>query len=98
MFVRPVIRRLAGHPELQRPFVTATALQSWRAPSGKAQLARGELSVLPDGTHGVRLAGSQGSHVLGGLAQADCLVQVPADVTAVDEGDRVRCLLLGGAR
>ncbi|HEX8496038.1 MAG TPA: gephyrin-like molybdotransferase Glp [Actinomycetales bacterium] len=98
MFVRPVIRRLAGHPGLQRAQVTATALESWRAPAGKAQLARGELSLLPDGTHGVRLAGSQSSHVLGGLAQADCLVQVPADVTAVDEGDQVRCLLLGGAR
>ncbi len=94
MFVRPAIRKLAGHTNLQRRTETATALQSWKAPAGKVQLARGELGTRPDGGRVVRLAGAQGSHVLGGLAQAGCLVVVPEQVTRVEEGDQVQCLVL----
>ena len=94
MFVRPVIRRLAGHRDLHRRTETAVALQSWTAPAGKVQVARAELVARDDGTPGVRLSGGQGSHQLGSLAVADALVVVPADVTRVDEGDLVRCLVL----
>lgn len=97
MFVRPVIRTMAGHRELQRPSVTAIALDSWNAPAHKAQLARGELSTADDGRRVVRLSGGQGSYVLGALAQASCLVVVPVEVTRVNEGDEVRCLLLEGS-
>lgn len=98
MFVRPAIRTLAGHSELHRRSETATALESWKAPAGKVQLARGALSSDQNGRRVVRLAGAQGSHVLGGLAQANCLVVVPADVTRIEEGDQVRCLVLDGGR
>ena len=98
MFVRPVIRTLAGHTELERPSELAVAAGSWTAPAGKVQLARGVLGTGAGGRRVVRLVGAQGSHVLGGLAQADCLVVVPEEVTRVDEGDQVRCLLLDGRR
>jgi len=98
MFVRPVIRTLAGHSGPGRRTETATALESWTAPAGKLQLARGELGVAADGGRVVRLSGAQGSHVLGGLAQADCLVVVPEDVTRVEVGDQVQCLVLDRGR
>ncbi len=45
----------------------------------------------------VRLAGAgQGSHMLGGLAEADALAVVPAAVTAVRAGDALTCLPLPG--
>jgi molybdopterin molybdotransferase len=94
MFVRPVIRKLAGHARLYRRTVTATAVESWKAPAGKVQVARGSMGITDDGRRVVHLAGAQGSHVLGGLAQATCLVVVPAEVTRVDEGDEMRCLVL----
>ena len=94
MFVRPVIRRLAGHQGLFRRSETAVALDSWSAPPGKLQLARGELGRTEDGRRVVRLTGQQGSHVLGGLARAGALVVVPEQVTRVEEGDEVRCLVL----
>ena len=94
MFVRPVIRKLAGHTALYRRSETAIALESWTAPAGKMQLARGELGTADDGRRVVRLAGGQGSYVLGGLAQASCLVVVPPEVTRVQEGDELRCLVL----
>jgi molybdopterin molybdotransferase len=98
MFVRPVIRRLAGHQALFRRSQTAVALDSWTAPEGKLQLARGELGRTEDGRRVVRLTGQQGSHVLGGLARAGALVVVPEQVTRVEAGDEVRCLVLDRRR
>jgi len=98
MFVRPVIRRLAGHQGLFRRSETAVALDSWSAPPGKLQLARGELCRTEDGRRVVRLTGQQGSHVLGGLARAGALVVVPEQVTRVEAGDEVRCLVLDRRR
>jgi molybdopterin molybdotransferase len=98
MFVRPVIRRLAGHQALFRRSQTAVALDSWTAPEGKLQLARGELGRAEDGRRVVRLTGQQGSHVLGGLARAGALVVVPEQVTRVEAGDEVRCLVLDRRR
>jgi molybdopterin molybdotransferase len=99
MFVRPVLRKMAGHAGLFRRSETARALESWKAPPGKVQLARGELGTTDDGERVVRLAGpSQGSHVLGGLAQASCLVVVPEQVTRVEVGDELRCLVLDRRR
>jgi molybdopterin molybdotransferase len=98
MFVRPVIRKLAGHQGLFRRSETAVALDSWTAPAGKLQLARGELGRTEDGRRVVRLVGAQGSHVLGGLARAGALVVVPEQVTRVEAGDEVRCLVLDRRR
>lgn len=98
MFVRPVIRKLGGHQGLFRRSETAVALDSWSAPPGKLQLARGELGTSSDGRRVVRLAGGQGSFVLGGLAQATCLIVVPEQVTRVEAGDEMRCLVLDRRR
>jgi molybdopterin molybdotransferase len=98
MFVRPVIRKLAGHQGLFRRSETAVALDAWSAPAGKLQLARGELGRTEDGRRVVRLTGQQGSHVLGGLARAGALVVVPEQVTRVEVGDEVRCLVLDRRR
>jgi molybdopterin molybdotransferase len=98
MFVRPVLRKLGGHQGLFRRSETAVALDSWSAPPGKLQLARGELGTSSDGRRVVRLAGGQGSFVLGGLAQATCLIVVPEQVTRVEAGAEMRCLVLDRRR
>lgn len=98
MFVRPAIRLMAGHRDLQRRTEPATAVDSWTAPAGKVQLARGQLDTGDDGRRVVRLAGGQASYVLGGLAAASCLVLVPEGVTRVEVGDQVQCLVLDRGR
>ncbi|GAB3218411.1 molybdopterin molybdotransferase MoeA [Angustibacter peucedani] len=94
MFVRPALRKMAGHRGLFRRTETAVALESWTSPAGKMSLARAELGTASDGRRVVRLSGGQGSHVLGGLARAGAFVVVPEHVTRVEEGDEVRCLVL----
>ena len=70
------------------------AAAGWASPPGRRQFARGVLAVGADGERTVVPAGGQGSHLVADLALADCLVDVPEDVTAVSAGDRVQCLLL----
>jgi molybdopterin molybdotransferase len=94
VFVAPALRAMAGRPENAWPpgYVPAVAAESWQSVPGKMEFTR----VVFDGDR-VRLAGGQGSHMLGALAAADALAVVPPEVTEVAEGDRVDCLPLLGA-
>jgi molybdopterin molybdotransferase len=98
VFVRPALRKLAGHHGLFRRTEHAVAVEEWTAPAGKTQFARAVVGLDGEGRRTVRTIGPQGSHVLGGLAHANCLAVVPEDVTQVRVGDLVRCLLLERGR
>jgi molybdopterin molybdotransferase len=91
VFVRPVIRRMLGFERTHRPTVTAEVLEPFTSPLGKTQFARGRLS-MGEGGHTVRPVGAQGSHVLGGLSRADCLIVVPPEVSDVGAGDLMSVL------
>ena len=78
--------------------MTAVAGDSWTAPAGKVQFVRVVLSRNGSGhlsEYTATIAGLQGSHGLGGLASANALAVIPADVTSVRAGDQVRCHPLG---
>ncbi|MCH8612089.1 gephyrin-like molybdotransferase Glp [Arsenicicoccus dermatophilus] len=97
VFVLPALRQLAAHPAgpdaADRDQVVAVADDAWRAPAGRTQLARVTLH-RGDGGWRLRLAGGQGSHMLGALAAADALAVVPAAVEEVRPGMPLTCLLL----
>lgn len=93
VFVRPALRAALGHPQPDRPVVTATLGERWSSPAGRRQFRRGVLDAV-SGT--VRELGGPASHLLGALAQADCFVVVPEDVTELPEGARVETWLLDG--
>jgi len=94
VFVAPALRLMAGRPQHETSLVTAVATHDWTAPAGKVQFARVVLSRSGSG-YTVAIAGLQGSHALGGLAGANALAVIPADVTSVRAGDQVRCHPLG---
>lgn len=81
-FVRPAIRMLQGHRELMRPTIQATLAEGFGSMPGKRQFMRGFL----DGAT-VRPVGGAGSHAVGGLAKANCLIVVPEDVVEYSAGD-----------
>ena len=60
------------------------------------QFMRAQLRV-DSGRYVVIPIGGQGSHVLGGLSQANALIVVPADVTRISENEPVTVIDLGGA-
>jgi molybdopterin molybdotransferase len=93
VFVAPALRAMAGRPEPSFPpgYVPAVAMESFDSVPGKMEFVR---VILDDDR--ARLAGGQGSHMLGALAAADALAVVPEDVTAVAAGDELMCLPLLG--
>ncbi|MDQ2965989.1 MAG: molybdopterin molybdotransferase MoeA, partial [Chloroflexota bacterium] len=97
LFVRPALRRLAGHRRLLRPVDRAVIGQ----PVSKSHGRRAFLRVVAerddagrpirDGQGRVRvsLAGGQGSHVLSALATADALAIVPESDDELPAGREV---------
>ena len=87
-FVLPAIRKLMGRTPYTRPVADAMLTHALRAPEGRRMFARGTLSVV-DGRLAVTPVGSQGSHLIGDLAESDALIVVPESVTSVDAGETV---------
>lgn len=90
LFVRPVIRTMLGMADVHRPVVRAVCTEAVRSPAGRRQFLRGRYAS--DGT--VTPVGGAGSHLVGALAHADCLITVPEDTTDLPAGSAVDVVLL----
>jgi len=92
-FVRPALRRLMGLTPEARPTVSARLRTEdgtpLRSPAGRRQYMRGQYE---DGV--VTPFGGAASHILGGLAGANCLLVVPEDVSDLEPGAGVEVLLI----
>jgi molybdopterin molybdotransferase len=93
MFVRPVLRRMQALEPLHRPSVRAVLKGAVQSPDGKRQFLRGDLDV-EDGRYVVSTVGGPGSHLLAGLALANCLIVVPEATTHLSAGDAVTVIML----
>lgn len=98
VMVRPLIRIALGKGNPRRRTVAARAIAPVDSIAGRRGLIRGQLMrdretseylVQPFGA----ATGAQ-AHLLAGLAEANCLVVVPDDVTHVRPGDIVDVLFL----
>jgi molybdopterin molybdotransferase len=90
-FVLPVLRRMMGIEPEVRPTTTARLTHAVRSPEGKRQFLRG---IAEDGA--VSPSGGPGSHLLGGLADANCLIVIPEATTEVPAGATVDIQMLEG--
>ncbi|MFC0082775.1 gephyrin-like molybdotransferase Glp [Aciditerrimonas ferrireducens] len=94
LFVRPALRRLAGHARVDRPVLAGVTEEPLpRRPDGKVHFLRVTCRIRADGTLGVRSAGGQASHQLHGMAAAQGLAVVP-DGTGLPAGAPVSVLLV----
>ncbi|WP_280701077.1 gephyrin-like molybdotransferase Glp [Kitasatospora sp. GP82] len=89
LFVRPVIRTMLGSTDIHRPVVRAVCPVELRSPAGRRQFLRG---WYQDGE--VRPVGGEGSHLVGALARANCLIAVPEETTSLSGGSAVDVVLL----
>jgi molybdenum cofactor synthesis domain-containing protein len=97
LFVRPLLRRLAGHRDaLGRPIVRARLADRVTSSPGRRTYARVTLAPDGDATGGLvaSLAGGQGSHVLSALAAADGLAIVPEELDELPAGADVDVIRL----
>ncbi|MFX0575216.1 gephyrin-like molybdotransferase Glp [Nocardia nepalensis] len=95
VFARPILRRLAGLPEVE--IYEVPLRDAVRSPEGRRQFLRGRLvrdDAAAPGLHrnpeAVEVVSGPGSHLIAGMAWADVLIDVPAEVTALPVGAPVR--------
>ncbi len=100
LFVRPALRRLAGHERVVRSVERAVLLDETPKSAGRRAFVRvradrderGTPRRDPEGRVLVRLAGGvggQGSHVLSALVAAEALAVIPEDVATHPPGGEV---------
>lgn len=87
VFLRPALRAALGFAAAHRPTLAAVLAEPLTSPRGKRQFRRGALDA-DNGT--VTSAGPPASHHLRFLASANCLLDIPADVTDLPVGAPVR--------
>ncbi len=87
VFIRPALRAAMGFPQPNRPIRTAVLAEPIASPAGKRQFRRG---VYDPDTGIVLSYGPPASHHLRWLASANCLLDIAAEVTALDAGERVQ--------
>lgn len=92
VFVAPMIRQLLGHPDLI-PVVPAKAAITWPSITGKTQWARVRLEREENTLTAVPVSGP-GSHLVGSLAHANALAEIPPNVGEVRQGDLLNCIPL----
>ncbi|QYF74634.1 gephyrin-like molybdotransferase Glp [Cryobacterium sp. PAMC25264] len=85
VFLRPLLRALAGLPRPERALLRAPLATAVESPAGKHQLRRGILR--PDGT--LELVGGPSSHLLHSYAAATVLVHLPVGLDRAAAGEPV---------
>lgn len=93
LFVRPALRKLAGHSQLTRPAIKAVLSEDAAHTPGRQSYQRAVISGRA-GDYAVRTTGAQGSGMLSPLVQANALLALPADTAFFPAGAEVTVLLL----
>jgi molybdopterin biosynthesis enzyme len=94
LFVRPALRMLAGHSNIERLTVHAVLDVALTRPAdGKLHLVHVTARMHDDGMVHVENAARRGSHLLNAIARANAIAYVPEGASS-DIGDHVRVVVL----
>ncbi len=93
LFVRPALRKLAGHSQFTRPEINAVLTEPAEHAPGRRSYQRAIVSA-ESGKNFVRTTGAQGSGMLSPLVQANALLVLPSDTAFFAAGTEVTVLLL----
>jgi molybdopterin molybdotransferase len=95
LFVRPLLRRLAGHSQFLRPCVLATLSAALDHAPGRREFVRARVA-FESGVCTATPTGAQGSHRLHSLIGANALLIAHEDHGRYDAGQSLPALLLSG--
>jgi molybdopterin molybdotransferase len=93
LFVVPALRKMMGRTPYSRTLVRARITSGVKSIPGRRQFLRGRFEPRLGGSV-VTPVGGAGSHLMGGLAQANALIVIAEDVTEVVAESDVPVLLL----
>jgi molybdopterin molybdotransferase len=94
-FIEPVVHHLSGDETPFRAITVATAQTNFKSTAERLHFARG-ISFFDDGWQ-VKSAGTQGSHILSSMAEANCFIVIPPD-QIISAGDTVKIQNFVGLR
>lgn len=92
-FVRPAMRKMSGHTRIFRTVIEAIARENVKGREGRKFFLRCRLAQK-DGQWHATTTGEQGSGILMSMAAASGLMVIPADVSGVSAGDKVKVQVL----
>lgn len=87
--IAPGLERLAGAPRRQPLRIGAVCAAPLKKSPGRTEFQRGILNRTVSGDFQVVPAGPQGSHMLGSMSRANCLIVLPAECGDVEAGQQV---------
>ena len=90
----PALQRLEGAEPKLLPRLKVRLEAPLRRGAGRPELARAQLVVAADGGLLARVAGSQASSRIGSLQGADLLLEIPAELGALEAGTELWAQLL----
>ena len=92
LFVRPALRKMAGHTRLHRRPVSVVLEEEVTIAARLTHFLRAIVRVRADGTLGARLTGPQGSGILTSMTRANALLVVPEERARVAAGESLHAL------
>ena len=92
-FVRPALRKLGGHRELNLPSLPVTLLERIENRGGRRSFVRARVEFTPGGAT-ARPVGKSGSAMLSSLIQANALIVVPENIEIAEPGDILTAQLI----
>jgi molybdopterin molybdotransferase len=93
LFVAPALRKMMGRTPLNRALVRGQLTTAVSSMKGRRQFLRGNFEPRVGGST-VTPVGGAGSHLMGGLSQANAFIVLAEDVTDVPAGTDVPVMLL----
>lgn len=93
LFVRPVLQKMQGKPNWDRPVVQATLTEPIAHELGRREYVRA-ITTLENGRWHATTTGAQASNRLMSMCGANSLLVLPADTSDYIAGSVVDCLLL----
>ncbi len=93
IYVRPLIRKIMGHKDLNRPVVPARASHDFKNKKGRTNFVRVVIGKK-DGQYFFSSTGLQGSGMLTSMAKADGIAIFPEDIGDVKKDSMIEIFLL----
>ena len=89
MLLKPALDKMRGIRPSAYPENTALLESDMRKSAGRVEFVRAFASRGAGGSLSVRPSRGQGSHMVGGLAEANCLIIFPKELSILEKGDTV---------
>ncbi len=91
--IKPALFKLMGQDNLKSKQVNAKLQDSLKKKAGRLEFVRGE-AIKQNGVLFVKPTFGQGSHMLSGIAKANCLIRFPIEKEFIPKGENVTLELL----